>query len=156
MNIRIEYLKDDNNVIPLLAQWHYDEFGRLSPGDSVEERLAKLKAQAGSRQIPLTLVAFSGETLLGSACLVAHDMDTRMDLSPWLATLFVAPEHQNQGVGSALVERAVEEAQKLGVKTLYLFTWDREKLYARLGWSVIERSVYHGRQVTVMSIETGA
>jgi len=79
-----------------------------------------------------------------------------MDLSPWLATLFVAPEHQNQGVGSALVERAVEEAQKLGVKTLYLFTWDREKLYARLGWSVIERSVYHGRQVTVMSIETGA
>jgi GNAT superfamily N-acetyltransferase len=52
--------------------------------------------------------------------LVAHDMDTRMDLSPWLAGVFVAPHHRRRGVGAALVQRIIDEATGLGVEQLYL------------------------------------
>ncbi|MBW2091602.1 MAG: GNAT family N-acetyltransferase [Deltaproteobacteria bacterium] len=155
MNIRIDYLTGDINVIGTLAKWHYDAFNEHNPVDSVERRIDFLRKQAGSNQIPMTLVAFSGQTPVGSASIIDHDMDTRPDLSPWLATVCVGPEYQNQGAGSALVKRAVEEAKRLGLKTLYLFTWDKENLYARLGWTVFERTEYRGEQVVIMSIQIG-
>ena len=64
-----------------------------------------------------------------------------------------APEtnrHRGQGVGSALSERAVEEARSLGVRKLFLFTFDMQELYARLGWELLERTEYLGAQVCVM------
>ena len=60
------------------------------------------------------------------------------------------------GVGSALVRRVVEEARALGVKTLYLYTPDRERFYARTGWSVLERTEYMGVKVVIMSITLSA
>ncbi|MBW1710279.1 MAG: GNAT family N-acetyltransferase [Deltaproteobacteria bacterium] len=155
MNIRTDCLTDDESVISTLAEWHYNAFSEHNPVDSIERRITWLKKQVGSKQIPITVVAFSEGIPLGSASLVAHDMETRQDLSPWLATVCVAPEYRKKGVGSALVEKIVEKAKKLGIKTLYLFTWDREKMYARLGWSVFERTEYHGEQVVIMSIQTG-
>ena len=71
--------------------------------------------------------------MVGSASLIAQDMDTRPELSPWLASVYVAAEHRRQGIGSALVRRVAQEAAALGVETLYLFTPDQEHFYARLG-----------------------
>jgi GNAT superfamily N-acetyltransferase len=53
---------------------------------------------------------------LGFAMPVTHDMDTRMDLSPWLAGVFVSPEQRRYGVGAALVQRVIVEARALGVR----------------------------------------
>ena len=98
------------------------------------------------------LSSLSRGILLGSASLVAHDMDTRMDLSPWLARVYVTPEHRSRGVGTALVQRVLEETIELGVETLYLFTPDREEFYASLGWSVVERTEYRGQKVVIMAM----
>jgi len=48
----------------------------------------------------------------------------------------------------------VVETARLGVPTLYLFTWNRESFYRRLGWSTIERFAAHGRSCVIMEIET--
>lgn len=61
-----------------------------------------------------------------------------------------APAHRRRGIGSALVERVVEEARALEVGTLYLFTMDQERLYARLGWSVGERTRYRHHDIVIM------
>jgi N-acetylglutamate synthase-like GNAT family acetyltransferase len=84
--------------------------------------------------------------------LVAHDMDSRPQLTPWLAGVFVEPQCRGKGIGSALVRRIEAEARSLGVSTLYLYTPHTEFLYERLGWSVIERCEYH-TNVVVMSKE---
>lgn len=89
----------------------------------------------------------------GSAMLVAHDMDTRVDLSPWLAGVFVTPEQRRHGVGAALVQRVIDEATALGVRRLYLYTPSTEHFYSRLGWSLVERTSYEGVDVAVMSYE---
>ena len=151
--MRIEYLADHPSLIPTLARWHQDQWSYLSPGRTMEQRVATLQAHLRPAQIPTSFVALSGDTLLGGAGLIAHDMDTRMDLSPWLACVYVTPEHRRRGIGTALVQRVVHEARALDVDTLYLFTPDKEEFYARLGWSVIERTRYHGCQVVVMALQ---
>jgi len=150
--MKIEYLADNIALVPIIAHWHHEEWGHFNPGDSVEKRIANLQTHLGKRQIPTTFVALFGGILLGSACLMAHDMDTRMDLSPWLANVYVTPEHRSQGTGTALVQRVVKEAVELGIETLYLFTPDREGFYASLGWSVVERTEYREQKVVIMAL----
>ncbi len=149
----IDYLSDHLEFVDTLAQWHHKEWAYLRPGDTLEARITRLRADCGREEIPTVFVAVSGGTLLGSAMLIDHDMDTRMDLSPWLAGVFVAPDHRRQGIGSALVRRVVECATTLGVTRLYLYTPSAERLYSKLGWSALERTIYQGVNVMVMSYD---
>ncbi len=77
-----------------------------------------------------------------------------MDLSPWLASVYVPVEQRKRGFGSVLVRYVVQEACKRGYRTLYLYTPGREEFYAQLGWSLIERTEYHGHDVSIMTIST--
>ena len=150
MSYTIEYLVDHPSCLPTLAVWHNAQWNYLDTGVSVKQRQTNL-LKHGMRQVPTTVVALSGGTLLGSASLIAHDMDTRLDLSPWLASVYVAPPHRRQGIGSALVQRIVQEAAALRFERMYLFTPDKEQLYTRLGWSVIDRATYRGYAQVVMA-----
>jgi predicted N-acetyltransferase YhbS len=95
--------------------------------------------------------------LLGSAMLIAHDMDTRMEWSPWLAGVFVAPDYRQQGIGIELVRRVVQDASALRVRRrLYLYTPGVEQFYSRHGWSVVEPTNYRGADVVVMSYDCAA
>jgi len=130
--------------------------GHLRANETVEDRVIRLRLASGHRQIPTTYVAIAGEQLLGSACLVKHDMDTRPELSPWLAGVFVAPSQRRRGIGAALIQKAVEEAGLLGIERLYLYTLTSDTFYLKLGWSVLERTFYkrlwEEQEVTIMSI----
>jgi GNAT superfamily N-acetyltransferase len=138
----------------MLAQWHYEQWQALEKEDSPERRLALLHARANHRAVPTVFVALDGARLLGSATLAERDMETRLELTPWMVDVFVAPEFRRRGGASAIVKRVVREAAELGITQLYLYTtgpW-REKLYAGLGWSVRERPIYLGIERVIMSI----
>ena len=85
--------------------------------------------------------------------LVVDDMDTRTELSPWLAGVFVAVESRKQGIGAALVRRVIVDAWSLGIDRLYLYTLNSEQFYSHLGWSVVERTKYRGVDIVVMSLD---
>jgi GNAT superfamily N-acetyltransferase len=153
MNMEIGYLADHLEFLPTLARWHHVEWAYLRPGDSVEARITRLRGCCGHREIPTIVVSFTHGTLLGSAMLVAHDMETRLDLSPWLAGLFVAPDYRRRGIGAALTQRVVDEAAALGVQRLYLYTPSTEHFYSQLGWFPVERTPYLGKDVVVMAYE---
>jgi len=148
---RIESLADHPALIPTLAAWHHAQWSYLDVGVSVAQRAAALRTH-GRDAVPMTVVVRSAGTLLGSASLIAYDMDTRMDLSPWLASVYVAPPYRGHGVGSALVREIVDRATDLGFWALYLFTPDRARFYERLGWHVLEHVVYRGYAQVLMSI----
>ena len=151
--MHIDYLADYPEFIPAVARWHHDEWSYIRPGDTVEARTVRLHAECGRGEIPTTFVAFSGATLFGTAMLIAHDMDTHLDLTPWLASVFVVPDFRRRGIASALIGHVVESAARLGVKRLYLFTENAEQMYSRLGWSVLERTTYQGADAVVMSYD---
>ena len=154
--MQIGYLADHQEFIPTVAHWHHREWAYLRPGDSIEARTARLRECCGHHEIPTVIIAFTGGTLLGSAMLIAHDMDTRMELSPWLAGVFVAPERRCLGIGAALVRRVIDEATALGVRRLYLYTPSTEQFYSRLGWLLVEHTRYRETDVAVMSYDCAA
>ena len=140
----------------MLARWHHAEWGHLRPGETAADRAARVERECGHCQIPTTFIASAGSQLLGSASLIEHDMTTRLDLSPWLSGVFVAPEQRRRGIGAALVKRVIQEARVLGIPRLYLYTPGSGALYLRLGWSVVERTVYRelwrDQEITIMEI----
>jgi predicted N-acetyltransferase YhbS len=151
--MQIDNLKQHPEVIPTLAAWHHAQWGELNPHKSIEDRIAALQRHLAEAPIPGTFVAFAEGEPLGSASLVEHDLPTHLQLSPWLASVYVAAEHRRRGIGGRLVRRVMEEAGLLGIETLYLFTLDQEKFYAELGWSLLERGEYHGFPIAVMSCQ---
>jgi GNAT superfamily N-acetyltransferase len=153
--MRIEYLADHRALVPELARLHFSQWGHLHPDETIEDRTRRLRGSCGRSAVPTVLVALAGPELRGSAMLIAHDMDSRPELTPWLAGVYVLPEHRRRGYGSALVDRVVSEAAALGVPELYLYTPDADDFYSRLGWSVLEHCEYLGMQVVVMSRRTG-
>jgi len=150
--MQIGYLADHAAFVPTLARWHHAQWSYLSPGDSVERRIAGLRKQSGRRQIPTTFVAYDttkagDKVLIGSASLIAQDMDTRPELSPWLASVYVAAEHRRQGIGSSLVRRGRGSGRAGRREAL--------PLYPGPG-AVLRRSrLDHGRALYLSRISTG-
>jgi hypothetical protein len=88
--MNIAYLTDHKEVIPILAQWFYKEWAYLHPERTLADVERLIRERANIDRIPVALVAFEGQELLGTVCLKVHDMDTRLDLTPWLAGLYVS------------------------------------------------------------------
>jgi GNAT superfamily N-acetyltransferase len=147
----IAYLADYPGHVSTVAGWIYREWGHLSPDCTLEQVEASIRAHMNRDELPLALIALSGATLTGTASLRTHDMSTRTDLSPWLASVYVLPEYRGRGIGSELVRAVEREGKGLRVARLYLYTPDRESFYARLGWSVLERTEYRGQSVVIMA-----
>src|SRR4029077_14623252 len=119
-------LADHLELAPLLADWHYREWAGLLPGWSRAQAEAELRSHTGRRQIPTTFVAVEDGWPLGSASLLEADLDGWEQLTPWDASVFVAPAFRGRGLGRQLVGRAVEEAKALSVPVVYLFTAGQE------------------------------
>jgi GNAT superfamily N-acetyltransferase len=115
-----------------------------------------LRQRTNRDRIPATYVALDGDELLGSVTLVEHDMSTHLDLSPWLAGVYVKPERRGQGVGSKLVRYATECAARMGVERLYLYTRSAQGFYEKLGWQHLADDHYEGRRVSIMQDDPGA
>jgi len=146
------YLPADPAIVETIAGWHQETWGHLT-GRSHVERIREFDAQLESDRIPLTVVAFEGGRPVGSASLLVEDMDTHLDWTPWLASVFVLPDFRRRGIGERLCRRIVAEARRLGVARLYLFTPDKGPYYARMGWERIGEEGYRGEQVTTMRLE---
>jgi len=92
---------------------------------------------------------------MGSAAIIANDMDSHLEWTPWLASVFVAPAYRNRGIGGRLVSYAMDQAKQSGITELYLFTPDRQDFYRRLGWEVLATEHYRGHRVAVMHADLG-
>jgi GNAT superfamily N-acetyltransferase len=119
------------------AQWRWDAFARDGER-SFAQLLADERLAAAAAEMPRTLVAIEEGRPVGMASLVAHDLEERPDLGPWLAGVFVLPECRRQGYAARLV-RAVEAISwEASIDRLWLYTRTAERLYASLGWIKVE------------------
>lgn len=151
--MEIVYLAEYPQHIPTVAAWQYTEWGHLNPGDSVAGRMERLHQHTGRPGLPTTLIAIAGDTVMGTAGLVHNDLTTHPHLSPFMASVYVAPAFRRQGIATALVRRAIAVTAELGIAELYLITHDQQRLYAAIGWRPLEEVEYRGESVTVMSIK---
>ncbi len=150
---KIEDLSARIDLIPLLARWHFKQWGDLTGASTESDYTALLSRNASTRNLPLTLIAVSKDKLLGSVNIVDCDMDARSDLKPWLAQLYVVAPERGKGIGSALVHAAVERSMKLGFGYIYLYTSGTlPSFYERIGWTRREMVHYKEKDRTVMEM----
>lgn len=135
--------------LPVFASWLWLEWGRRR-GRTPARSLSRLASMATAAGLPFGCCGYWAGLPAGFACCVAEDLDSRPELSPWLASVFVRPDLRGQGIASGLVEAVAQEAKARGFADLYLFTQDQQRLYARLGWAVIGREHDLGEEVTLM------
>lgn len=149
--MKITYLASRPQHVSTVAKWVMDEWGHASPGTTLESLKEKFRTHLNRNTVPLTLLAMEADRPLGTASLVIHDMKDHQELSPWLSAVYVLPEHRGQGIGSKLVKSVELLSANLEVEKLYLFTPDHESFYTHMGWSVLERSSYHDKDVLIMA-----
>lgn len=152
--LKIESIADHPDLIEVIAEWHWNEWGHCDPSGSLESWTEGLRRRTSRDRIPTTYVAFEKDQLVGSVTLVDNDMSTRPDLWSWLAGLYVAPQAHGRGIGSALVHHAVAKVAEIGIPRLYLYTSTARGFYEKLGWQPIAEDFYEGEHVTIMTIET--
>lgn len=148
--MQLAYLADHPEFFPLVAQWNWDEWRTLLVERSAAEFEAWLRANVRRDAIPTTLLAFEGAAVVGTVSVVDFDLELSNDLSPWLASLYVPPSHRGRGLGRALVQAAIDEATRLGFRSLYLYTPGQEAFYSTLGWKRVESIRYRDRPITIM------
>ena len=154
--MKIVDLGERRDALPILAAWHHEEWRSLNPGLALADRMRRMARHLEPQPVPSTFVAVGdGGEVLGSASLVEHDMQTRPELTPWMASVYVAQRHRRRGIGSGLVRHVVDFAGATGIAKLYLFTPDRARFYASLGWAHVETTAYRDHEVTIMATRTG-
>ncbi len=147
----ISFLADYPQYLPVVASWIFDEWGWEMPGSTRENILEEFSQHINRDRIPLTMLAWEDGQPAGTASIFNHDMETRMDLTPWLAAVYVPPEFRGRGIGSGLVKAIEALAKRLQLERLYLFTPDQEAFYARLGWTTIDTAEYRRRSNVIMT-----
>jgi predicted N-acetyltransferase YhbS len=148
--LQIVPLVERPRFVDQVAAWGFAEWGHLNPGQTLQSRTAWIRETMAADRVPVALVASDdGGAIVGTASLIFDDLegDPR---NPWLASVFVPPEHRRKGIASALVGAVEDTARRLGHKRLYLFTTSASALYAGLGWRALERRDYRGEQIQVM------
>jgi len=144
----IDYFPDHPEFIPILAPAIVAHYESMDPEENLARRIEKLRSHMNKDELPIAWVAHSEGEPLGMAALRVHDLEGREDLTPWLAGVFVLPEHRRRGVASSLCRIVEEKAWMLGVETLYLFTTDQQSLYSRLGWRFLDKAAWRGPSTT--------
>ena len=137
------------DLIPVVAEWLHDAFGR--PDGTMEEARRYVEAFSAAGAAEQCFVLLADGAPVGTASLVAHDLEERPDLTPWLASVAVPPAFRGRGHASRLVRAVEASARQAGVVCLYLFTVTAVPLYAGLGWSEFAVELHRGKAVTVMT-----
>jgi GNAT superfamily N-acetyltransferase len=134
--------------LAICARWRASAFSMLQASFEQELRSLELFASDESRGVAL-LAKADGEPV-GTCLLAESEIEPKHDVSPWLAGLFVVPEHRRKGVGAALVRAIEDHARQREFSRLYLYTADAVGFYERLRWKVLDRTNWKGFDTTLM------
>jgi GNAT superfamily N-acetyltransferase len=148
-DIQTFIVKPQTPELAICARWRADSFAVLDA--SFEQELRSLELFASDQSHGVALVAKVGDEPIGTCLLVESEIEPSHDVSPWLAGLFVAPEHRRKGAGAVLVHAIEDQARQRGVSRLHLYTTAAAGFYARLGWAVLDRTNWKGFDTALMA-----
>lgn len=152
--LQIFDLKDYPQFIAPLAQWHFAEWSYLHPDYTLDQLAQEMQQYFSPQLLPSMFILLNQQQeLLGSASLVAHDLGSRPEFSPWLANVFVHPAYRGQGMGRRLVLFIQQQAQRAGIGELYLFTANQMDFYRSLGWQMLDIEQVQGTCQTIMRLD---
>lgn len=92
-----------------------------------------LRSCETEEEIPRFYIALENEEIIGTFAILRNDINSRQDLTPWLACLYVDPASRGKKIGSQFLQYALDESARKGYKKLYLST-DIDGYYEKYHW----------------------
>lgn len=130
--------------------WRWEAFFRKD-GMSLDEVMTLERACAADPGImPTVLVMTEADAPIGMVALCEGDLEGRPDLNPWLAGMYVAPEHRGAGHARRLIAALEAFARGNGIARLSLYTAVAVGLYRKCGWQPVETFDKDGLTYTIM------
>lgn len=143
----MRFLMHDTKILPLsdvpelaeiCAAWSFAEWGCQSDQRNLHETISAYKESLSCSGLPKTWVAIRKGKPAGMARLKDHDHPIKTDVGPWLASVFVHPEHRSNNIAKQLCFHVEKQAREgFNFSKLYLFTHTAERLYEKLGWKKV-------------------
>lgn len=124
-------LKDRNELFEKAVHVFWKQWGNDHNFKFYED--AMIHSCTTSSDIPRFYVAIKNGDIIGTYALLRNDLNSRQDLCPWLACLYVKEEYRGRKIGSTLLQHSLEQAAQKGYQKLYLST-DLENYYEQYGW----------------------
>jgi GNAT superfamily N-acetyltransferase len=143
-SLHIVPLAKHSHLSLTLASWHSEAFGSWLGGWTTEEALFELLTHCDPDQLPCTWVALLGRQPVGSISLLHDDPPGPSHLGPWLASFYVVPTLRGRGIGSRLHDYCLQEAFRLGLRRLFLWTPGSASFYLPRGWLRAGALLAHG------------
>jgi GNAT superfamily N-acetyltransferase len=143
-------IADRPDLVSILGEWLWHEWWR-DAGYTLEQTRSGVAASVSHSGPPQTFVLLADGKPVGTASLVAHDLDERPDLTPWLAGVFVIPEARGRGHVIHLIQAVEAACRSAGIPVVWLYTAGAERVYTRAGWWSVETVQRRSRRpVTLM------
>ncbi len=147
--IKIAFLADHLDVVPVLARWFQAQWPDYFAGRPLTDIEQDFHEDANRDCIPTRLVALVDDEIAGTIVLRARAFGGHAAYSPGLGGLYVAEAYRRRGVGAALITAGMELSRAQGHATVYAATSVAHGLFARLGWVLIDTVIEGDEQVGV-------
>ncbi|ABR47620.1 GCN5-related N-acetyltransferase [Alkaliphilus metalliredigens QYMF] len=89
-----------------------------------------------SNSLPQWYLLIDNDKVIGCAGLITNDFISRMDLYPWVCSIYIEEKYRGNAYGSILLEQAKIDAKEGGFSHLYLCT-NHIEYYERYGFQHI-------------------
>jgi RimJ/RimL family protein N-acetyltransferase len=140
--ITIGFLADYLDTIPTLIQWFRDQWPDYHAYMSQEEMEQDFLEDASRDRLPIRLVAFESNQLVGTIILRDNGSAMPPELQPELGGLYVVESHSKHGVATELVRAGMQLAHKQRYETVFATTVVAAGILKRLGWEFLKTVVH--------------
>ena len=132
--IQIMDIRDEKELLEDAVNYFWSQWGSSTNYNFYKDCITQ--SCNTDSEIPRFYLAIEDNKIIGSYALLRSELNSRQDLSPWFACLYVHPEERGRKIGDLLQTHAIGESRRKGFKALYLCT-DLTKYYERTNWKYI-------------------
>ncbi len=117
--MKVVSIKDNDKFLGEYIKLCNLEWGEKKKNEELYLKEKKKEILSDEKVISV-LGLIDNDVLVGFISLFKYDGDSRRDLTPWYATMYVKKEYRNKGYSKILNDALLKEALRLGYNKVYL------------------------------------
>jgi RimJ/RimL family protein N-acetyltransferase len=147
--ITIRFLADDLDTIPTLVKWFRAQWPDYHAAMSDEEMEQDFLEDASRDCLPIRLIAFEANELVGTIILRDNGSAMLPEFQPELGGLYVVESHRRHGIATELVRSGMQIARKQGYGAVFATTVAAAGILERLGWQFLQTLAHEDGQTSL-------